>query len=63
MHQHISTMKKDVTLEYEKMCPFFVENEKNVPFFLLGDAALFSKIWPVVVAPPQPSFVSLRKHV
>ena len=27
------------------MCPFFLENGKNVPFFLLGDAALLSKIW------------------
>ena len=31
----------------KKMCPFFLENEKNAPFLFLGDAALFSKIWPV----------------
>ena len=27
----------------KKVCPFFLENEKYVPFFLLGDAALFLK--------------------
>ena len=26
----------------KKTCPYFLENERNMTFFLLGDAALFS---------------------
>ena len=31
----------------KKICPFFLENETNVPLFLLRHAALFCKLWTV----------------
>ena len=41
-----------------------LENEKNVPFFLLGDAVLFSKMWPdyylrIALNPLQPGVAFL----
>ena len=34
MHQYNSSKKKISPLKMKKMCPTFIENEKNVPFFL-----------------------------
>ena len=47
MHQHKNPMKKTVPVENEKCALFSLKMKKDVPFFLLSDAALFSKIWPI----------------
>ena len=63
MYQHKSTMKKGVLLENEKRCPFFLKIKKCVLFSLRRCCFFFCKIWPVLVTPPQPSFLSQKTCV